>query len=154
VEEILLGAGANGMAFVEGPRISVAFEGDVAVYFQGAPRRALSRNAESPAHDVLHKYARGLLVPSPSEWSRFTLPPSPPLPLPRLATAPLTSPCARFHPRARARALQPLHPGSCSWCVSPRTAAAAAPSVEYTVRVHSLRPERRVLIVTRIQTIP
>ena len=66
MEEVLLGAGANGVAFVEGPRVSVAFEGDIAVYFQGSLNRHLSNDAESPAHDILHKYACGQFSPSES----------------------------------------------------------------------------------------
>lgn len=75
VEKVVLGAGANGMAFVEGPRVSVAFEGDVVVYFQGALNRGLSFGCESPATDILHKYVSGQL--STSECTLLT----PPLPL-------------------------------------------------------------------------
>ena len=56
VEEVLLGAGANGLAFVEGPRVSVAFEGDVAVYFQGRLLAELADSVESFAHEILHRY--------------------------------------------------------------------------------------------------
>ena len=56
VEEFLLGAGANGVAFVEGPRVSVALEGDIAVYFQGDTHRALSDEHESHAHEILAAY--------------------------------------------------------------------------------------------------
>lgn len=53
---MLLGAGANGLAFVEGPRVSVAFEGDVAVYFQGRLLAELADSVESFAHEILHRY--------------------------------------------------------------------------------------------------
>ena len=56
MEEFLLGAGANGVAFVEGPRVSVALEGDIAVYFQGDTHRALSDEHESHAHEILAAY--------------------------------------------------------------------------------------------------
>jgi asparagine synthetase B (glutamine-hydrolysing) len=56
VEEFLLGGGANGIAFVEGPRVSVALEGDIAVYFQGDTHRALSDEHESHAHEILAAY--------------------------------------------------------------------------------------------------
>ena len=56
VEEFLLGAGANGVAFVEGPRVSLALEGDIAVYFQGDTHRALSDEYESHAHEILAAY--------------------------------------------------------------------------------------------------
>jgi hypothetical protein len=52
-----LGAGANGIAFVApSPRVSVAFEGDVAVYFRGDPIATLGDDAESPAHEILRRY--------------------------------------------------------------------------------------------------
>jgi hypothetical protein len=73
VEEVMLGAGANGIAFIEGPRVSVAFEGDVAVFFSGALSHPLGHGAESPAHDLLQKYASGQL--SPSELPTLLIPP-------------------------------------------------------------------------------
>lgn len=56
VEEFLLGAGANGIAFVEGPKVSMAFEGDIAVYFQGDTHREISDSFESHAHEILARY--------------------------------------------------------------------------------------------------
>ena len=85
----MLGAGANGIAFVEGPRVSTAFEGDVAVYFQGCLSRGLSGDAESPAHDILQKYASGQLTPSELPLS---LTPSRPLSTLRGSRSPLPSP--------------------------------------------------------------
>ena len=55
-----MGAGANGIAFVApSPRVSVAFEGDVAVYFRGDPIATLGDDAESPAHEILRRYGAG-----------------------------------------------------------------------------------------------
>ena len=56
MEAFLLGAGANGVGFVPGPRVSTAFEGDVAVYFRGETRRPESDHHESHAHDILARY--------------------------------------------------------------------------------------------------
>jgi len=66
VEEVLLGAGANGIAFIDNRRVSVAFEGDVAVYFQGHLTK-LDAGAESPAHDILRKYTSGQWAPDASD---------------------------------------------------------------------------------------
>ena len=63
VEEVLLGAGANGIAYVDGPRVSVAFEGDIAVYFQGELRGdEMSDEFESFAHEILARYTAGQTV--------------------------------------------------------------------------------------------
>ena len=78
---MLLGAGANGLAFVEGPKVSVAFEGDVAVYFQGGLLAELADNVESFAHEILHRYQ------SRQTTGAFD-PPDPP---PRSLPAPLAS---------------------------------------------------------------
>ena len=73
MEEVLLGGGANGIAFIDnGARVSVAFEGDVAVYFQGVLTQldaSAGASAESPAHDVLRMYTSGQLAPGVSSNS-------------------------------------------------------------------------------------
>lgn len=57
VEEFLLGAGANGIAFAENPKVSMAFDCDLAVFFQeGNMQRGVSDEHESPAHEVLARY--------------------------------------------------------------------------------------------------
>lgn len=57
VEEFLLGAGANGIAFAENPKVSMAFDCDLAVFFQeGNMQRGVSDEHESLAHEVLARY--------------------------------------------------------------------------------------------------
>mmetsp|Transcript_6584 Transcript_6584/g.27368 ORF Transcript_6584/g.27368 Transcript_6584/m.27368 type:complete len:289 (-) Transcript_6584:1639-2505(-) len=56
VEEIVLGGGANGITFVDGPRTSVELVGDVAVYFSGTLNEELSNDSESCAHEIWRRY--------------------------------------------------------------------------------------------------
>lgn len=53
----MFGAGANGIAFVEGPQCSLAVDRNVAVFFQGELSYELPDELESPAHDILRRYA-------------------------------------------------------------------------------------------------
>lgn len=66
VEEIVLGGGANGITFVDGPRTSVELVGDVAVYFNGTLNEELSNDSESCAHEIWRRYNNRQQYPSES----------------------------------------------------------------------------------------